>query len=78
MNTIFDKLRDLSNDELLELSDVLDAELSTRTFAEEVPDSARRRAVQRGQSYRHRTGSGAPPVRCTGLKEQRRRRKFAA
>jgi hypothetical protein len=79
MNSIFNKLSELSDDELLQLSDLLDAELASRMpAADEIPDSARRRAVQRGQSYRHRTGSAATPVRMAGLKEQRRKRKFAA
>ncbi|MBN2579106.1 MAG: hypothetical protein JXB10_08955 [Pirellulales bacterium] len=79
MHSIFKKLQELTNDELLELSEVLDGEIESRTIAtEEIPDSARRRAVQRSKSYRHRTGSAAPPVRYTGLKEQRRKRKFAA
>jgi hypothetical protein len=79
MLSIFKKLRDLSDDELLELSEALDTEVNSRSLAiEEVPDSARRRAVERGQSYRRRTGSSATPVRYTGLKDQREKRKFAA
>jgi uncharacterized protein with von Willebrand factor type A (vWA) domain len=79
MQSIFKQLRDLSDDELLELSEALDHEVTSRSIQiEDVPDSARRRAVERNQSYRRRTGSAAPPVRYTGLKEPRRKRKFAA
>jgi hypothetical protein len=79
MHSIFNKLQQLTEEELLKLSEVLDAEIASRMFTEEeIPDSARRRAVQRSQSYRHRTGSAAPPVRWTGLKEQHRKRRTAA
>jgi hypothetical protein len=79
MRTIFKHLRDMSDDELLKLSEALDCEVTSRSIQiEEIPDSARRRAVQRSQSYRRSTGSSAPPVRYTGLKEQRGKRKYAA
>jgi hypothetical protein len=79
MKSFLGKLQELTNEELLELSEVLDMELESRMGEdEEVPDSARRRAVQRNQSYRRRTGSAATPVRYTGLKEPNRKRKFAA
>jgi hypothetical protein len=79
MFSISNKLQKLTDEELLSLSEILDAEIASRMITEEeIPDSARRRAVQRGQSYRHRTGSAAPPVRWTGLKDQHRKRRTAA
>jgi hypothetical protein len=79
MQSIFKQLRDLSDEELLELSEALDNEVTSRSIEiDDVPDSARRRAVERNQSYRRRTGSAAPPVRYTGLKEPHRKRKYAA
>jgi hypothetical protein len=35
--------------------------------ADQTPESARRRALERGQSYRQRTGAAAPPIRTVGL-----------
>jgi len=78
MKTIFKKLNDLNSDELLALSEAIDLELGRRQErTEEVPESARRRAVLRDQSYRRSTGSTAPPVRVTGLKERRKGRRAA-
>jgi len=71
-------LNNLNNDELLSLSEAIDLELVRRQERiEEIPESARRRAVLRDQSYRRSTGSSAPPVRVTGLKEQHKRRHAA-
>lgn len=78
MHSIVKKLSKLTDDELMFVSEAIDTELGCRMDrADEVPESARRRAVMRGQSYRHSTGAAAPPVRAIGLKEQRQRR-FAA
>jgi hypothetical protein len=78
MNSIVKKLNNLKDDELLAISEAIDLELERRMDrSEEIPESARRRAVLRGQSYRRSTGSSAPPVRVTGLKDQNKRR-FAA
>jgi hypothetical protein len=78
MNHILNRLRRLSDDELSTLSEAIDLELDRRLEAiEDIPDSARRRAVQRQKSYRRSLGSTAPPVRVVGLKEQRRRRMAA-
>jgi hypothetical protein len=75
MNAILNQLRHLSEDELLGVSEAIDIELDRRLDRqEEIPDSARRRAVQRQKSYRHSLGSSALPVKVTGMKEQRRRR----
>jgi ribosomal protein S13 len=78
MNAILKRLRQLSDDELLSVSEAIDIELEHRLEREdEIPDSARRRAVQRQKSYRHSLGSSALPVKVAGLKDSRRRR-FAA
>lgn len=74
MEAMSKRLRLLSDDELLALSEAIDTELERRLdFADEIPDSARRRAVLRQQSYRRSVGSHAPPVSATGLGKQRRR-----
>ena len=78
MKTIMKSLDKLNNDELQALSEAIDVEMERREERiEEIPESARRRAVLRDQSYRRATGSSAPPVRITGLKEQRKRRNAA-
>lgn len=75
MNAILNRLHRLSDDELLNLSEAIDLELERRLQREgEIPDSARRRAVQRQKSYRHSLGSAALPVKVTGMKDSRRRR----
>jgi ribosomal protein S13 len=75
MTAILDRLRQLSDEELLSLSEAIDVELEHRLERQDdVPDSARRRAVQRQKSYRHSLGSTALPVRIAGMKESRRRR----
>jgi hypothetical protein len=78
MKSIMKKLNNLNSEELQSLSEAIDLELERREErVPEVPDSARRRAIMRDQSYRRATGSSAPPVRATGLKEQRKRRNAA-
>jgi hypothetical protein len=78
MKAIMKSLDKLNNEELQALSEAIDVEMERREERiEEIPESARRRAVLRDQSYRRATGSSAPPVRITGLKEQRKRRHAA-
>ena len=78
MQTIMKKLRFLKDEELLALCEAVDLEIDRRQErGEEIPESARRRAILREQSYRRSTGSSAPPVRVTGLKEPRKRRPAA-
>ncbi|MGD0382819.1 MAG: hypothetical protein ABSA77_04795 [Thermoguttaceae bacterium] len=75
MNAILNRLHRLSDDELLSVSEAIDVELERRLERqEEIPDSARRRAVQRQKSYRHSLGSTALPVKIAGMKDSRRRR----
>jgi hypothetical protein len=75
MHALLDRLRQLSDDELLAISEAVDTELECRMErTDPMPESARRRAVMRQQSYRRTTGSHAPPVYTTGLGKNRRGR----
>jgi hypothetical protein len=68
MNTILRHVHHLADYELFNLSEAIDREIQRREeLIAEVPDSARRRAVEREQSYRRRTGAMAPPIRAVGL-----------
>jgi|WetSurMetagenome_2_1015567.scaffolds.fasta_scaffold746285_1 hypothetical protein len=74
MNAILKRLHQLSDDDLLSISEAVDIELGCRLDRTDgIPDSARRRAVSRGQSYRHGTGASAPPIRAVGLRNIPRR-----
>jgi IS5 family transposase len=78
MDAILSRLHRLSDDELLSLSEAIDMELERRLDRQDdIPDSARRRAIQRQKSYRRSLGSSAIPVKLSGMKDTRRRR-FAA
>jgi hypothetical protein len=75
MNAILKQLYHLGDDELLSLSEAIDSELDRRAERDEgIPDSARRRALSREQSYRRNTGASAPPIRAIGLRDTRRHR----
>ena len=75
MNAILKRLRGLGDDELLSLSEAIDVELECRLeLTSGAPVSARSRANQRGQSYRRRAGSLAPPVSVVGLRKRRQNR----
>lgn len=68
MKSILRQLQELADAELYALSEAVDLELQRREDdCGEALDSARRRALEREQSYRHRTGAAAPPVRIVGL-----------
>jgi len=74
MNSILRQLRTLTASDLYALSEAIDAEVQCREeLAAELPDSARRRVVEREQSYRRRTGSTAPPIRVVGIGKPPRR-----
>ena len=78
MNAVLKRLHKLADDELLAISEAIDQELERRLEQmDPIPESARRRAVQRSQSYRHRTGSSALPVRVAGLRDAQKRRRAA-
>jgi hypothetical protein len=75
MNTILNQLQDLADADLFALSEAVETELHRRDDATgDIPDSARRRALEREESYRHRTGAGAPPIRIVGFSKQSKRR----
>jgi hypothetical protein len=78
MKSIINQLQELADTDLYALSEALDLEMQRREDAVgEVPDSARRRAVEREYSYRRRTGAGAPPVRITGIGKPSPKRRAA-
>jgi hypothetical protein len=79
MQSIISRLRTLTDEQLLFVSESVDIEIARREARmEEHPDSARMRARQRDQSYRSNLGTKAPPVRAVGMKDAGRKRKFAA
>ena len=72
MNTIFKRINKLADQDLYDLCEAIDVELQRRNMlTEDVPESARRSEVERQQSYRHRTGTGAP-IKAVGLGKPRR------
>lgn len=78
MKSILNRLRQLGDDDLQVLSEALDTEIECRLAHDEaIPESARRRAIQRSQSYRHKTGASALPVMATGMRERRRSHRAA-
>ena len=73
MNTILKQLQELADTDLYALSDAIATEMDRRDETIDEPgDSARRRAVDRQEGYRRRSGSGAPPVRIVGFGKPRR------
>jgi hypothetical protein len=75
MNAILKRLHQLHDDELLSLSEAIDFEMERRLErADPIPESARRRAIDRQNSYRRCNGASAPPVRVIGLQPSQRRR----
>jgi hypothetical protein len=68
MNPLFKRLNELADQELYSLSEAIELELHRREeLAGGLPDSARRRANERDQSYRRRNNAFAPPVRAVGI-----------
>ncbi|MEI8373558.1 MAG: hypothetical protein WCJ35_12090 [Planctomycetota bacterium] len=68
MNSILEQLQKLADADIYTLSDAIDMELQRRDeIFGEASDSARRRALEREQGYRHCNGSTAAPVRATGF-----------
>lgn len=75
MNSLLRRIQQMGDDELLGLSEAIDFELDRRLeTTDPIPDSARRRAHSRQNSYRRATGSAAPPIRAVGLRDVRRPR----
>ncbi len=80
MNALLKQLRRLALEELLSVSEAIDVELERRHEVDDpIPESSRRRAVQRAQSYRQSTGSSALPVKVAGMRDRdkQKRRKAA-
>jgi hypothetical protein len=68
VKSILNELQELADSDLYALCEAVDMELQRREgLSGDLPDSARRRALERGESYRRRTGAAAPPVRAVGL-----------
>lgn len=75
MNSILKRLHQLGDEDLRILSESIDIELDCRLErADALPESARRRAIDRQSSYRHSNGAAALPVRVIGLRPAPRRR----
>ena len=78
MNSILKRLQELADTELYNLSEAIEAELQRRSDAsDDLPESAKRRANEREQSYRRRTGAFAPPIRAVGLGKSKGPRRAA-
>jgi hypothetical protein len=78
VKSILNELQELADSDLYALCEAVDIELQRREgLTSELPDSARRRALQRGESYRRRTGAAAPPVRAVGLHKRNSGRRAA-
>lgn len=71
MNAILKRLHKLAEDDLMALSEAIDVELESRQDIQAIPESARSRAIARGQSYRRTTGAMAPPIRAVGFRDTR-------
>ncbi len=79
MNPILTQLQELADSDLYALCEALDIEMQRREgMTGDMPDSARRRAIQRSGSYRRRTGAAAPPVRAVGLHAKKQSDRRAA
>jgi hypothetical protein len=79
VKSILNDLQELADSDLYALCEAVDMELQRREgLTSELPDSARRRALERGESYRRRTGAAAPPVRAVGLHQKRQSGRRAA
>jgi hypothetical protein len=79
VNTILNEIQELADTDLYALCEAIDLELQRREgLIGDLPDSARRRALERGESYRRRTGAAAPPVRAVGLHIKRQPGRRAA
>jgi hypothetical protein len=75
MNFILQQLNRLADSDLYGLSEAIEMEMQRRAeVVDDITESARRRAIERGQSYRRRTGSTAPQVRFVGIGRDPKRR----
>jgi hypothetical protein len=77
VKTIANEIQELADSDLYALCEAVDMEMQRREgLTGDLPDAARRQALERGESYRRRTGAAAPPMRAVGLpsKQQSGRR----
>ena len=73
MNSILRQLQELADADLYALSEAVDMELQRREeIVGDIPDSARRRALEREQSYRRRNGARLRPSALSALARCRR------
>ena len=79
MKSLLKRLHKLADGELHVLSEAIDEELDRRAErADLLPQSARRRFIQRSHSYRHDSGASAPPIRLVGRPQPKHKRRTAA
>jgi hypothetical protein len=70
MDSFLRRLHEYDDSQLMGVSRAIELELERRlSEGEDVPESARQRAVARQHSYRRSTGSAAPPIRAVGLRK---------
>jgi hypothetical protein len=75
VESLLNQIQELAEADLYVLAEAVELELQGREgIAGEFADSARRRAVEREQSYRRRAGAGAPPIRVVGIGKPGKRR----
>jgi hypothetical protein len=78
MKTMLALLEELADADLYALCEAVEVELQHREgMTDDISDSARRRALEREQSYRRRNGAGAPPIRIIGIGKATPRRRAA-
>jgi len=77
MKSILKNLRKMAKEELLMVSEEIEAELERRHGASTIPLSAKRRAKQRQKSYRRDNGATAPPIMAVGIGKNNKRRRAA-
>ena len=75
MKSILKQLEELADADLYALCEAVDVELQRRDdVAGDDSDSARCRAAERQEGYRHRNGSAVPRVRVMNVDKPPRRR----
>ena len=78
MQSILKQLQELANADLYALCEAVDLELQRREeIIDDVPDSARRRANERGHGYSRRIGAASEQVRNIGIGKPSPRRRAA-
>ncbi len=78
MSAFLKKVKKLDFDELVAISEAIDLELERRSERfDDVPESARRRAIERSHSYRRKNGAAALPIAVAGLRSNSGKRRAA-